>query len=619
MPDYVEKLKDGENKKNANFPYWVLAISIFLTFALTYNFYQNALNKDSIRFANEVGRVQTQIENKINLYVALLKGGRGFVESATDLNRENFSKYIESLEVERNYGGMQGIGYTKIISLNEQVDLTNRMLAEGYTEFRIFPEADKKYYQPVIYLEPQNEANKKAVGFDMSAETSRREALEQARDTATAVASARVKLVEEDEENAKTGFLIFLPIYKNGGASGNLEERRKNLSGYIYSSFRANDFLSEIQKNTTTYDIAIRIYDAENKKENLLAQTVLGDNQNSDNNMEGNYSSVKELEVAGKKWILEYGTLPTFAQQSSVGWTILIFLSGLIFSLLLFAITYWEVSARATLQKTAAELFELQGQKQILLEKEQKARLSAEQANKTKDEFIAIVSHELRTPLNAIAGWTNILKMENLSLNTKKLALEKIEKNLRSQTKLVEELLDYSQIISRTTNLEDSQINFSEMFENVFQEFAPIAEEKRIELIKDNRLNGQMILGDEKIKLVIHNLFSNAVKFTDAGGRISAVVSEDQGSVLMSIKDNGKGISWEFLPHIFERFRQADNSITRNFGGLGLGLAISNHIVKLHNGTIEANSDGKGKGSVFTVRVPIIRETKVLEPQRIVT
>ncbi len=202
--------------------------------------------------------------------------------------------------------------------------------------------------------------------------------------------------------------------------------------------------------------------------------------------------------------------------------------------------------------------------------------------------------------------------MENHSPNTKNLALEKIEKNLRSQTKLVEELLDYSQIISRTTNLVGNQINFSEMFENVFQEFAPKAEEKSIELIKDNRLNGQMILGDEKIKLVIHNLFSNAVKFTDAGGRISAVVSEDDGSVLMSIKDNGKGISREFLPHIFERFRQADTSMTRNFGGLGLGLAISNHIVKLHNGTIEANSDGNGKGSIFTVRVPIVRETKIL-------
>jgi signal transduction histidine kinase len=168
----------------------------------------------------------------------------------------------------------------------------------------------------------------------------------------------------------------------------------------------------------------------------------------------------KEIEVAGRKWIVEYTSLPEFAAQSSIGWLPLIFIIGMVFSFLFFGMTYWEASARLKLQATAADLFEAEQQKQTLLEKEQAARLSAEQANRTKDEFIAVVSHELRTPLNAIAGWTRILRTEGLSENTEKLALEKIEKNLRLQTKIVEELLDYSQIVSGTIKLEDRELIF---------------------------------------------------------------------------------------------------------------------------------------------------------------
>jgi signal transduction histidine kinase len=267
--------------------------------------------------------------------------------------------------------------------------------------------------------------------------------------------------------------------------------------------------------------------------------------------------------------------------------------------------TYWETSARLKLEIIAARLTESEAQKQKLLENEQKARLLAEQANTTKDEFIAVVSHELRTPLNAIAGWTKILKTNNLSANTKNLALEKINKSLRLQTMLVEELLDYSQILSGNVNYEGKPVNFSDLFENIAPGIEALAQERNIEFIKDNRLNGHLVLGDEaKLKIVIYNLLTNAVKFTQTGGRIETQLLETDGKVQMTVKDNGKGMSSEFLPQIFDRFSQADTSTTRNYGGLGLGLTISKHIVKLHNGTIEASSEGIGAGSVFTIRFP---------------
>ncbi|MCA1623685.1 MAG: hypothetical protein LC778_07755, partial [Acidobacteria bacterium] len=219
-----------------------------------------------------------------------------------------------------------------------------------------------------------------------------------------------------------------------------------------------------------------------------------------------------------------------------------------------------------------------------------------------RDSYQAVIYLE---PLNAIAGWTRILRTENLSDKTKILALEKIDRNLRSQTKLVEELLDYSQILSGTVHFEGKQVDFNEVFENTFLEIESKAKEKSIELLKDNRLNGHMILGDEdKLKIVIYNLLINAVKFTQLGGRVETQLFENDGAVQMTVKDNGRGISPDFLPHIFDRFSQADTSTTRGYGGLGLGLTVSNHIVKLHNGTIEANSEGLGKGSVFILKFP---------------
>ena len=605
MSEVLEKIKTVG--KNTRFPNMVLVVSLILTIGVTYLFYQSAKNKDLLRFNNEVFRVQAVIENKVNLYLALLKGGRGFVETSKQLNRRTFADYVKNLEIEKNYVGVQGIGFNKIVLPNERETVYKQMKSEGYSDFKMFPESERDSYQAVIYLEPLDERNKKSIGFDMSTETNRRAALEQACNSGEAAASAKVVLVQENENDHQSGFLIYLPIYKNGELPSTIEARKQNLEGFIFSPFRAGDFLNEVQKNASVSDVAIKIYDDEATQENLLAQTEAKLDKDFTNQLSEEYARQEALDVGGRKWIVKYDTLPAFAAQSSLGWTPLILLIGLIFSFLLFGLTYWESAARAKMQVIAAELFESERQKQTSLENEQKARLSAEQANKTKDEFISVVSHELRTPLNAIAGWTQILRTDSLSTNTKNLALDKVEKNLRSQIELVEQLLGYTQIITENIDVEDGKVDFSKMFEIVFQEIEAAARDKEIEFLKDNQLNGHYVLGNEdKIKIVIHNLLSNAVKFTHIGGKVEASTVIDEENIQMIVRDNGKGISPDYLPRIFDRFHQADNSITRAHGGLGLGLAISHHIVKLHKGTIEARSEGIGKGSTFTVKFPFV-------------
>ncbi len=598
----MNKIKDSS--QTASFPYLVLAVSLLLTVGITYNFYQSAKSKDKIRFNNEINQLQSAIENKINLYIALLKGGRGFIESNQKITRQNFAEYVESLEMRKNYTGAQGIGYTQIVPAAERKTFVEKMKTEGYADFDIFPFSEKSKYRVVTYLEPSDERNRKFIGFDISTEKNWLDASDRAAVSGDAATSAKISLMQEDGAEAQSGFLIYLPIYKKG-VSASVEERRKNVVGYIYSPFRADRFLNEIQNNQSASDILIKVYDGGVNDENLLMQTGERTPLKITDRIDEPYAAEKELNVTGKYWIVQFESSPAFTAQSSVSWTPIILIVGVIFSLMLSGMTYWETFARIKLQTTAVELFELQEQKQELLEKEQKARLSAEQANKAKDAFIAVVSHELRTPLNTIAGWTRILKTDELSENTKNLALDKVEKNLRLQIKLVEALLDYSQIVSGTVKLQGEEFDFSHVFEKIFAEFEPAAQEKSIVLVKENQLNGQTVFGDKnKMKLVIHNLLDNAVKFTHSGGTVEAVASEDEGKIQITVKDNGRGISTEFLPYVFDRFTQADTSITRDSGGLGLGLTISRQIIKLHNGTIEAQSEGEGRGSVFTVKVP---------------
>ena len=606
VASFRDKLNIDENEKIVKLPYLVLATLIILTLGVAYLFYQSAVNKDVARFNNEVQRTQTALENQINLYVALLKGGRGFIEAEENLTRTKFANFVGNLELRKNYKGIQGIGFTRFFAPGERAVLIEKMKAEGYEDFKLFPESERESYQAILYLEPFDERNRKAIGYDMSTETKRRAALERARDTGEASVTDKVTLLQETEQDAQSGFLIYLPIYSQVSQQPTtVEERRNSLRGFIYSPFRAGDFLKEIQELGDSGDIAIELYDGAVEPENLLAQTYPLTVDGSVPQLNQEFQILQQLNIAGQDWTVRYRSLPAFAEQSSVSWSPVILICGIFFSFLIFGLTYWESSARAEIQSIAEELYESEKQKRRLLVKEQEARIVAEQANLAKDEFIAVVSHELRTPLNSIAGWTRILKMNHLTQEKRERALSKIEKSLRLQTDLVEELLDYSKMIAESSELKHNEFVFSKVYEEVLDEVKPMARQKGIKLIDNNKLNGQEYCGDEeKVKIVINNLLSNAIKFTPRGGKIEAEIDKDEKTIRLAVKDTGTGINPKFLPHVFERFTQADTSTTRKHGGLGLGLAISKHIVKLHNGTIEAHSEGEGKGAVFVVKLP---------------
>lgn len=237
--------------------------------------------------------------------------------------------------------------------------------------------------------------------------------------------------------------------------------------------------------------------------------------------------------------------------------------------------------------------------------KERTAEL--EQLSRLKDEFLATMSHELRTPLNAIFGWVTLLRTRRLDEPTQERALETIERNARAQKRLIEDLLDVSRIVAGKVALEIMPVDPRRVVEAALETMAPAAQTKGIVLRP--RLEGAparvRVRGDfARLQQIVCNLLSNAIKFTPTGGTVDVALSQADGQVEIAVTDTGQGIKPEFLPLVFERFRQEDGSISRRHGGLGLGLAIVRHLVELHAGSVHAFSDGEGKGSRFVVRLP---------------
>ena len=250
-----------------------------------------------------------------------------------------------------------------------------------------------------------------------------------------------------------------------------------------------------------------------------------------------------------------------------------------------------------------------------LITSEQLARTEAETANRMKDEFLSTVSHELRTPLNAIIGWAHMLRRGQLDIETKTRAFETIERNAKSQAQLIEDILDVSRMISGKLRLQMTPVNLVSVINTAVDAVQLAASSKDIDLQVTLR-GSYHVMGDaNRLQQVVWNLLSNAIKFTPAGGRVDTRFEGDASNVRITISDTGQGITEEFLPHVFERFRQADGASTRRHGGLGLGLALVRHLVELHGGTVSANSKGEGYGAAFIVELPLApdKDVKQLE------
>ena len=266
-----------------------------------------------------------------------------------------------------------------------------------------------------------------------------------------------------------------------------------------------------------------------------------------------------------------------------------------------------EVVGTVLVFRDISERKRLELEREQLLAAAQAAQKQAEQANRLKDEFLATASHELRTPLTAVVGWSRLLRTGKLDAENSARALESIERNATLQTKLIDDLLDVSRIITGKLTLDRRPLEIAHVVSDAVNTVRPAADAKNIAIETNFDAEAEPVLGDaNRLQQVVWNLLSNAVKFTPKNGRIEVALQRVNSEVQVSVGDSGEGISSEFLPYVFDRFSQGDGKTTRPHSGLGLGLAIVRQLVELHGGTVKAHSDGPGRGATFKLRLPVL-------------
>ena len=257
---------------------------------------------------------------------------------------------------------------------------------------------------------------------------------------------------------------------------------------------------------------------------------------------------------------------------------------------------------------------QIEDEREALLIREKEAREEAEIASRSKDEFLGLLSHELRTPLNSILGWTRILSSHTLEEEAAAQALETIDRNAKLQARLIDDMLDVSRIISGKLRLDAQPVDLTSVINSAIETLRPAAEAKHIRVYVTLDFGTGAVLGDPvRLQQVIWNLVANAVKFVPKEGSVRVTLQRVNSHVEIAVSDTGPGIEEDFLPHVFERFRQADSTANKKFAGLGLGLSIVRHLVELHGGTVEAANNTDGGGAVFTIKLPVMVVSKSMQ------
>jgi signal transduction histidine kinase/ActR/RegA family two-component response regulator len=573
-------------------PWYVFSVFFVLTLLATFYVWTTTRAADRARFDNAVQSTRDAIDARLDTYVNVLTATRGLMASDPALPRKALGDYIRSHEIQRRYPGIQGIGLSVRVPPEHVSTLEAEMRREGRRQFRVWPRTPARdEYHVIVLLEPEDRRNVAAMGYDMYTSPVRREAMARARDTGLPAASGSVTLVQEIDPATQAGFLIYTPVYTTGVAPPTVAERRATLLGFIYAPFRTGDFFTGIFGSQVRPELGFEIRDG--------ARVIY---RTGDLPAKPRWTAQDQLQVGGRQWDVVW-----IARRQGPGPALLLavatLVGGLIIATLLLTVIRVQLDARTQAERTAERLAA--------------SEAALQRANHAKDDFLATLSHELRTPMTAIMGWAQMLAEESQDPEMARTGIEAIAKSARVQAQLIDDLLDVSRITAGKMRIEPKPMEIAPVISAAIDTVRPAAETKGVRIFADVD-SGVCVDGDaHRLQQVVWNLLTNAVKFTPAGGTVSLAARPDGRDALIEVRDTGDGIDPAFMPHLFERFRQADSSSTRSHMGLGLGLAIVRHLVELHGGTIAAESRGLQKGSTFRVRLPLLApERHVTTPER---
>ena len=557
-------------------PLAVLLLGCAVTTAAVVNLAAREEAAAASTFRADTLAVQRLVQAQFDAMVGVTHAAAALLAVSPEINFTEFRAFVSELQLPTRYPGLNGIGFAPRVGRRGLRDFVRTASLDG-VDLAVRPDGPRPVYYPVVLMDPRVDGNGNAsvIGFDLASEPEQQAAMDRARDANAAAVTGLIDTAPLFGD-ARRELILYLPVYQRGAPVATIEQRRRALLGFVFSRLNPETMFGESMAAAASRGLAMAIYDSTTSADALLV---------SSGEPPATRRSTAGVLIAGREWLVvasaregRSAVLPPEARR--------ILAAGGLLSLLLFALMRAQVRAWHTAEMHAAELHA---------------------TDRAKDEFLAVLSHELRTPLNAMLGWLQMLRNGSVRDDRRAHALDIVERNARSQAQLIDDLLEMSRIMMGKMRLEKRPLSVVAATTTVVDSLRPDADAKGVTLhgVEAGKGEDPMIVADPgRFAQIITNLVSNGVKFTPAGGAVWVNIEADPQNVRIFVHDTGVGISADFLPHVFERFRQADSSTTRWHSGLGMGLAIVRDLVRLHRGHIEAYSNGPRQGALFVVTLP---------------
>jgi signal transduction histidine kinase len=585
-------------------PYPFFVIACALSAYAAYYVSSTAEERRRDQFFADAQETRQRIEGRLGTYVQVVRDGTALLSASNEIHLGEFRAFVKRLELSKRYPGIEAIGFAQRVARRNLGSFARAIELDGVTRFRLRPEGERDEYQTIVFLEPMDARGRDAIGFDLAVDPVQLRAMERARDSGQPALAGGA--TAPFDGIAAGGVILYVPVYRSGRPTETVEQRRQALYGFVFSPIHAGRLLEQAAASSWE-PVTFEVYDGNDVNAARLIHA------SGSPTPEPEYLSSGPLTVAGHQWLLVVKSVAAVPALMSrpVRNTLT---GGLILSLLLFILLRVQVSAWESAKRHAAEIRASEqavraseARLREALAREQEAREAAQAADRAKDDFLVSVSHELRTPISAMLGWLSMMKTGAVRPDRQAHALDVVERNARLQARLIEDLLDVSRILLGRMSVDLQPIAVAPAVLFVADSLRPAAEAAGVELHAPMLTGPGMIRGDAaRVQQIVWNLVSNAVKFTPSGGQVFVELTDNGVSVELQVRDTGIGIAPEFLPHVFERFSQAGAATSRVNSGLGLGMAITKHLVELHGGTVTAHSDGRGLGTTFVVAFPTV-------------
>lgn len=558
-------------------PFVVLALGCVMTATAVTTIATRQQAAIASAFHSDTITVQRVLQVQLDTMVAVTHAASALLAASPEINFIEFRAFVSGLQLRDRYPGLEGIGFAPRVDRSGLRAFVKAASLDGVANSKVRPAGVRTEYFPAVLLEPLDTGNTAVIGFDLASERALLDAMNRARDSGAPVITPLLNPSPLAGRNLRE-FVLYLPVYRRSAAIGSIGERRRALVGFVFSRLRPDAMFGDTFAAAAARSLDISIYDGSKDADALLV--TFGERA-------GSVQSNATVSIGGRQWLVvaspgeaSAAALPPEAQR--------ILVAGVLLSLLLFALMRMQVLAWQTAETHAAEL---------------------RAADRAKDEFLAVLSHELRTPLNAMLGWLSMLRNGGVSEDRRVHALEIIDRNAHAQAQLIDDLLEVSRILMGKMRLDKRPLSVVPAVSSVIDSLRPAADAKGVTLhgVDQAEADTVMVSADAgRFTQIMTNLITNGVKFTPFGGAVWVNVDAAHDNVKISVRDTGIGIAPEFLPYVFDRFRQADASTTRSYSGLGMGLAIVHDLVLLHGGHIEAYSNGLNQGALFVITLPVI-------------